>query len=68
MASAGPLEAVVVDEGQDVVASTPEGAAELGDLLRPGRYAAAYRVDQLGHCLLAAVLAVCLGEDLWDGG
>jgi hypothetical protein len=50
----------VVEERQDVVASPGQGAAELGDLLQPGRYAAAYRVDQPGHGLFAAA-AVGIG-------
>ena len=54
----------MVEERQDVVASPGHGAAELGDLLQPGRDAAAYRVDQLGHGLFAAApVGIGVGGD-----
>ena len=40
---AGSIGGVAVEEGEDVIASAPQGAAELGDLLQSGRHAAADR-------------------------
>ena len=54
----------MVEEGQDVVAAAPEGAAELSDLLEAGGHAAADGVDQPGHRLFpAAPIGVGVGRD-----
>jgi hypothetical protein len=36
----GSVGGVAVEERQDVIASAPQGAVELGDLVEPGRHAA----------------------------
>jgi hypothetical protein len=53
----------VVEEGENVLAAPPKGAAELGDLLQPCRHAAADRVDHRGQgTLAAAAVRIGVGE------
>jgi hypothetical protein len=54
----------VVEEGQDVGAAAPQGAAELGDLLQSCGHGSAERFDQPGHCVFAAAaIRVGVGGD-----
>ena len=54
----------MVEERQDVMASAPQGAAELGDLLQSCGHAAADRFDQPGHRQFAgAPVRVGVGGD-----
>ena len=54
----------MVEERQDVVASAPQGAAELGDLVESCGDAAADRVDEPGHRVFAAAtVRVGVGGD-----
>jgi hypothetical protein len=60
----GAVGGVVVEEREDVVAAAPQGAAELGDLFESCGHAAADRVDQPAHRLLAgAAVGVGVGGD-----
>ena len=64
MASVGPLEAWWSKKARMSCAAAPQGAAELGQLLESGGYAAAQRVDHRGHHgLAAAPVGVAVGGD-----
>ena len=54
----------MVEEGQDVVAAAPQGAAELGDLVEPGGHGASDRLDQRCHrAFTATAVRVGVGGD-----
>jgi hypothetical protein len=64
IASVGPFEAVVVDVGQHVGASTVQGAAELGDSSSAVGTPRRSGVDDLGHHgLAAAPVGLAVGGD-----